>query len=68
MQQSEIEVIVRQFIGRQITATFGGRSQTVFVVSADQDGFICRPLPLERKAAPTEFWIAYSEVSSVIAP
>jgi len=63
--QNEIEARLRQGPGRTIKLDFGGHTQTVVVISADPDGFVCRTLSEFGGESSEEFWIAYDEVSAI---
>jgi hypothetical protein len=68
MDQKKIEEIIQHGIGKIVTVTFGEHRETVSVVSADPDGFICRILAPRPGDNATEFWIAYGEVTSLTGP
>jgi hypothetical protein len=65
MDQKEIEGTIRQAVGKTITVTFGEHRETVSIVSADPDGFICRIVAPQPGGAASEFWIAYEQVTSL---
>ena len=65
MDQKEIEGIIRRGVGKTMTVTFGEHRETVSIVSADPDGFICKIVTPRPGDAATEFWIAYEEVTSL---
>ena len=67
MDQSQIKAKVRQSVGHDITVTFGGNTETVFVVSVDPDGFICQFLP-DKGDTSAQFWMPYSVVLAATEP
>jgi hypothetical protein len=65
MDQNEIEAKLRQSVGQTIKVKFDGYTETVFVVSADMDGFVCRMQSTPATDIYAEFWIAYKDVSAL---
>jgi hypothetical protein len=64
MDQDEMEARLQHSQGRTIDVAFGGRTETVVVVSADRDGFVCRMQSEGAEESAGEFWIAYQEISA----
>jgi hypothetical protein len=66
MNHEVISRIAQANIGKVITIRYGGNTDSVFIVSVDTDGFICRS-PGTAQDPPLEWWISFSDVSEVVS-
>jgi hypothetical protein len=51
--------------GTVVKVYFDTHADTVFIVSIDSDGVLCRPVSARTSGSGTEFWLAYSQISQV---
>lgn len=66
MNQDELKATLRGFgNGQTINVSLGGRAQAVTIISADADGFVCRPQSESGDENSGDFWIANDELASV---
>jgi hypothetical protein len=65
MTQQEIQTALQANIGKKVKVAFDSHAETVVVISADPDGFLCRACPVGLRQPTAEFWLAYKEVSNV---
>jgi len=65
MTQHEIEAALHANIGKKVRVAFDNHTETVLVLSADPDGFLCRAYSVGQSEPAPEFWLAYKEVSTV---
>ena len=65
MDRNEIEVKLRESLGKAVTITFGGHTEKVSISSVDSDGFVCYMLSASPGDKSMEFWIPFDEVTSV---
>jgi hypothetical protein len=66
MTEQEIHAALQANIGKKVKVAFDNQAETVVVISADPDGFLCRACSSDtRKPAAAEFWLTYKAVSKV---
>jgi hypothetical protein len=63
MTPQDIQSVLKA--GAVVKVLFDSHTETVFVVSIDPDGMLCRPVAAGVTGAAGEFWLAYDQISQI---
>ena len=64
MDSFDIQLVLEANIGKPVAITFNGATESVIVISVDDDGFLCRPLTSAQDES-SEFWLAFADTTCV---